>query len=78
MIGADKTTDEAARYDMIECFVFDLIYQGFGVEQEDMKYSISLLNKSQKQKIIPLEDKLGEIIEIFFENKVDEKENDYY
>lgn len=36
IIGADQAADDAARYEMIESYVNDIIFEKFGVEQEDI------------------------------------------
>lgn len=47
-LGIDLGADAAARYDIIENYINDLVFTKFHTEAEDLEYSIEQLDKSSK------------------------------
>ena len=50
-LGLDLAFDEAARYDMIESYINDLVFKKFNIEEEDIEFSIDQFSEREKDKI---------------------------
>ena len=61
-LGISLGADEASRYDLIELYISDLVYDKFKLEAEDMEHSIEQLSSDDKKKVIEHEEKIFDLM----------------
>ena len=61
---SDEEPDLNAKYTLIEKYIQDLVFNKFGVEEEDIVYSENQLSKDDQDKIFTIDDEFTELMRV--------------